>query len=65
MSAGDFDEALSVVADDLVNHGALPTAHGAAGYRDILQKLREAFPDMAYDLEDLIAKETAWCVACA
>jgi steroid delta-isomerase-like uncharacterized protein len=56
ISAGNLDEALAVVADDVVNHGALPTAQGAAGYRSIHEKLRVAFPDMSYRVEDVIAE---------
>ena len=52
----DFDDALALVADDLVNHAAIPEAQGAKGWRVIMQKLLEAVPDQRMTCEDLIAE---------
>lgn len=52
----DVDAATEVVADDLVNHCALPEAQGRAGLFGIWDKLWTAFPDLAWTCEDLIAE---------
>ena len=52
----DIDTAVSCVADDLVNHAAIPEAQGAKGLRAIFSKLIKAMPDMRSSCEDLIAE---------
>jgi steroid delta-isomerase-like uncharacterized protein len=52
----DLDGALALVADDLVNHAAVPAAQGAMGMRRIMEKLFEAAPDQRMLLEDVIAE---------
>lgn len=52
----DFDAALTVVADDLVSHAAVPEAQGARGLRTIFEKLVEAVPDQRVTCEDLVAE---------
>lgn len=52
----DLDAAARLVAEDLVNHAAIPEAQGAAGMRSILQKLIDAMPDMRWTLEDVVAE---------
>jgi predicted ester cyclase len=42
----NLDAIPKYVAADLVNHGAIPEAQGAAGLRTIASKLLVAFPDM-------------------
>lgn len=53
--AHDIDGAANLMAEDLVNHAAIPEAQGRAGFRTIGQKLLKAFPDMKHRLDDLIA----------
>ncbi len=55
--AHDIDRAASLVAEDVVDHAAIPEAQGRAGFRTIMQKLTKAFPDMKHRLEDLIAED--------
>jgi predicted ester cyclase len=52
----NIEGALADVADDLVNHGAVPETQGAAGLRRIFEKLLLAFPDHACICEDTIAE---------
>jgi len=52
----DLDGALALVHPDLLNHSAIPEAQGAAGLRIILSKIYEAFPDMRWRCEDVIAE---------
>jgi len=56
LSEGDIEGAAALAAEDLVNHAAIPQAQGCAGLVSIFQKVRAAFPDMQYRLEDLIAE---------
>jgi predicted ester cyclase len=56
MGRGDIDVAASLVAEDLVNHAALPHAQGRAGFRTIGQKLKKAFPDMRGHVDDVIVE---------
>lgn len=52
----DIDGAAKLVADDLINHAAIPEAQGVAGFRVIMQKLFDAFPDHQLAVEDIIAE---------
>lgn len=52
----NLDGATADVARDLVNHGALPEAQGAAGLRGLLEKVLLAFPDHECHCEDLVAE---------
>jgi predicted ester cyclase len=44
------------MADDCANHSALPEAQGRAGFERIIGKIRVAFPDMTYALDDVIVE---------
>jgi steroid delta-isomerase-like uncharacterized protein len=50
----DIDAAASVMAENLVNHAAIPEAQGRAGFRSIGQKLIKAFPDLKHRIDDMI-----------
>jgi len=52
----DFVAAARFMADDLVNHSALSTAQGRAGLGGIWEKLWEAFPDLTWTCEDMVAE---------
>ncbi len=54
--AHDFDAISKVIAEDLVNHAAVPEAQGLAGLKRVLEKVFEASPDQRYTLEDMIAE---------
>jgi steroid delta-isomerase-like uncharacterized protein len=52
---GDVAGAAALIAEDCVNHQALPEAQGRRGFTTIIGKIREAFPDLRYTVEDVIA----------
>jgi predicted ester cyclase len=54
MGRGDIDGAAACMADDLVNHAAIPQAQGRAGFRTIGQKVWKAFPDIKHRVDDLL-----------
>lgn len=54
ISAGDITGAAAVMAEDLLNHAAIPEAQGRKGFVAIQEKLRTAFPDLQYKLEDCV-----------
>jgi steroid delta-isomerase-like uncharacterized protein len=56
IAAGDIAGAAALMAEDCVNHAAVPEAQGRAGFVAVLTKLREAFPDLTYTLEDTIVE---------
>jgi hypothetical protein len=56
VNAKNLDAAVALVADDIVNHAAIPEAQGAAGMRRIYAQLWRAMPDMKMHCEDLIAE---------
>jgi steroid delta-isomerase-like uncharacterized protein len=56
INEGDLPGAAALVAEDLVNHAAIPEAQGRAGLVTIFTKLRTGFPDLGSRLEDLIAE---------
>jgi lactoylglutathione lyase len=45
-----------LVADDLVNHAAIPEAQGKTGLRNIMQKLLKAFPDARWSCQDVMVE---------
>ena len=56
INEGDIAGATAMVADDCINHGALPEAQGRAGLTTILTKMRTAFPDMRLDVQGVIGE---------
>jgi steroid delta-isomerase-like uncharacterized protein len=56
MNAHDVEAAAAFVADDLVNHAAIPEAQGKSGIKMIFAKLWKAMPDQKWQCEDLIAE---------
>lgn len=52
----DVDAAAGLVAEDLVNHSAIPEAQGRVGLFTIWEKLWAAFPDLAWTCEDTVAE---------
>jgi steroid delta-isomerase-like uncharacterized protein len=55
-NAGDDDRFADTMAEDSVNHAAIPQAQGREGARTIVAKLRAAFPDMRMVVDDVIAE---------
>lgn len=55
-NAHDVEAACAMVAEDLVNHAAVPEAQGRAGFRTIVTKLLKAVPDLTMTIEDVIAE---------
>jgi len=57
-NAQDMDEILANLADDYVNHNALPgTTAGPEGQREVNQRLWAAFPDLEFEVEDVLVAE--------
>jgi predicted ester cyclase len=54
INAGDIAGAAALLAEDLVNHAAVPEAQGRAGFVTIITKLRTAFPDLQHAVEDVL-----------
>lgn len=54
LDQGDIAGAGAMVAETLVDHGAIPEAQGRSGFVATMQKVRTAFPDLRYTLEDTI-----------
>lgn len=52
LNSGDTAGAAALMAEDSVNHAALPEAQGRAGFVRIVDKVRETFPDLTYKIED-------------
>jgi steroid delta-isomerase-like uncharacterized protein len=55
LNAGDVAGAAALIAEDCVNHAALPTAQGRKGFATITEKVRSAMPDMSWSVEDALA----------
>lgn len=55
VNSGDFAGAATHFAEDFVNHAATPEAQGRRGFEMILNKVKGAFPDMKYTLDDIFA----------
>jgi steroid delta-isomerase-like uncharacterized protein len=51
----DVEAAVALCAEDIQNHAATAEAQGASGIRTIMTKLLQAFPDLRYHREDLLA----------
>jgi predicted ester cyclase len=57
-NARDTDEILANLADDYVNHNALPgTPPGPEGQREVNQRLWSAFPDLEFEVEDMLVAD--------
>jgi len=57
-NARDTDEILANLADDYVNHNALPgTPQGPEGQREVNQRLWSAFPDLEFEVEDMLVAD--------
>ena len=57
-NARDTDEILANLADDYVNHNALPgTPGGPEGQRQVNERLWSAFPDLAFEVEDVLVAD--------
>lgn len=54
LNAGDIAGAAALLAEDCVNHAALPEAQGRKGFVTILEKVRAAFPDIRHEVEDTL-----------
>lgn len=52
----NVEAATAQLADDFVNHGALPGSQGRDGLPKILGMLWKAMPDMKYRLDDVIGE---------
>jgi len=55
INEGDIAGAATLLAEDCVNHAALPEAQGRKGFEMIINKVRTAFPDMRHSVEDVLA----------
>jgi steroid delta-isomerase-like uncharacterized protein len=55
LNQGDVAGAAALMSEDCINHAAVPSAQGRKGFQAIVQKLRSAFPDMTYKVEDTLA----------
>jgi steroid delta-isomerase-like uncharacterized protein len=55
-NAGDLDAFAATFTEDAINHSAIPQAQGRQGARHIASKLRVAFPDMHFTIDDVIAE---------
>ena len=57
IETGDLDLADKVVAEDYVNHNAIPgQTPGLAGYKEAISALRTSVPDIQYTIDDQIAE---------
>jgi predicted ester cyclase len=54
LNTGDIAGAAALMAEDCVNHAAVPEAQGRDGFVRIMGKIRGAFPDLAYATDDVI-----------
>ena len=55
VNAGDLAGGAAYLAEDCVNHAAVPEAQGRAGFERIIGKLRVAFPDLKMEIKDVMA----------
>jgi steroid delta-isomerase-like uncharacterized protein len=55
-NAGDLTGFAATMAEDSVNHAAIPQAQGRRGAHSIATKLRHAFPDMRMTVDDTVAE---------
>lgn len=56
VNEGDLAGAAALMTENCLNHAAVPEAQGRAGFVTVLTKVRSAFPDMHYTLEDVIVE---------
>jgi steroid delta-isomerase-like uncharacterized protein len=57
-NAHDMDGMLVRVADDFVNHNAAPgTPRGPEGQRQVNERLWSAFPDLSFEVEDVLVAD--------
>jgi steroid delta-isomerase-like uncharacterized protein len=56
INAGDIAGASALMAEDCHNHAALPEAQGRQGFASVIEKVRTAYPDMKYTVEDVVAE---------
>jgi predicted ester cyclase len=54
INSGDVAGAAAMLAEDLVNHAAVPEAQGRKGFETIQGKIRTAFPDVRFNLADTL-----------
>src|SRR6476620_708764 len=54
---GDIAGAAALLAEDCIDHSAVPEAQGRKGFEMLIGKVRTAFPDMAYAIEDVLAED--------
>jgi predicted ester cyclase len=54
LDARDIAGAAALMAEDCVNHAAIPEAQGRAGFTTIQNKLLTAFPDFRHAVEDTL-----------
>jgi steroid delta-isomerase-like uncharacterized protein len=52
----NVEAALAGLADDFVNHGAIPGSQHRDAFPNMVRTLWKAMPDMKYRIEDLIAE---------
>jgi predicted ester cyclase len=57
LNAGDIAAASELITEHCVDHAATPQAQGRAGFVSTMNKLRTAFPDLSYTLDDVFAIE--------
>jgi steroid delta-isomerase-like uncharacterized protein len=55
-NAKDADKLVSFLADDFVNHGAIPGKQGKDALPDMLRKLWKAMPDVKQKCEDVFGE---------
>ena len=55
MNSGDIPGAGALLAENCLNHAAIPEAQGRSGFERIAAKLRTAFPDLKLKVEDVVA----------
>ncbi len=63
MNRGDFPELDHIIADDFVEHEPLPPrlAPNREGVKQYVRLLRNAFPDVQFDIQDMAAeKDKVW-----
>ena len=57
-NAHDLDGSVARIADDFVNHNAAPgTPRGPEGQRQVHQRLWSAFPDLTFEVEDVLVAD--------
>ena len=57
IETGDLASADEIVAEDYVNHKAIPgQKRGLEGYKDVVRAVKAGMPDIRYTIEDQIAE---------